>query len=133
MKVRTREWIEFADKDWEVVECIKDNQRLDSMIAFHGQQMTEKYIKAVLEEYNVVFKRIHKLALLYNLLPVIVSQKIIIPEEFLYILDSVYIDTRYPADLGLLPNGEMSNSERAKFLNIITELHNIFEKYFSTI
>jgi len=133
MKDRTKEWIDFADKDWEVVECIKDNPRLDSMIAFHGQQMTEKYLKAILEENSVSFQKTHHLAKLYDLVSENETNQFKIPEEYLDILDTVYIDTRYPSGSGLLPHGEMSESERAKFLNIITELHNIFEKYFSTI
>jgi HEPN domain-containing protein len=130
---RTKVWINYAEKDWEVVESIKDNVRLDSMIAFHGQQMTEKYLKAILEENCIPFQKTHHLAKLYDLLPESITDNLKVSEEYLDILDTVYIDTRYPADIGLLPHGEMSEQERVKFLAIIFEIHIIFVKYLESI
>lgn len=132
MKNKTKAWIEYAEKDLEVIGCIKSNPNLDRMIAFHGQQMTEKLLKAVLEENEILFPKIHNLTKLYDLFPEAIKTIIFIPEESLLILDSVYIDTRYPADIGLLPKGNMTNEERKKFLKIIYDIYEILESYFKS-
>jgi len=48
-----------------------------------------------------------------------------ISEEVLDQINQVYIDTRYPADFGLLPEGKPSISKVKEFLN---EAENIFNK-----
>lgn len=131
MKEKTKAWIEYAEKDLEVIECIKTIPDLDCMMTFHGQQMTEKLLKAVLEENDILFPKIHNLAKLFDLLPENVRTKILIQEESLLILDSVYIDTRYPADLGLLPKGNMTTEEREKFLTIIYDIHHSINSFFN--
>lgn len=132
MKNKTKAWIEYAEKDLEVIDCIKSNPNLDRMIAFHGQQMAEKFLKAVLEENEILFPKIHNLTKLYDLFPEEIKTIIFIPEESLLILDSVYIDTRYPADIGLLLKGNMTDEERKKFLKIIYGIYEILKSYFKS-
>ena len=72
----TKEWIEKADHDLGSAKLIYLHipQYFDT-IAFHCQQATEKYLKAMLVFYDVEFQRSHNLVYLLDLL----SQKIDIP------------------------------------------------------
>jgi HEPN domain-containing protein len=58
---------------------------------------------------------------LYN----IVKDKILAKFEtdLLIILDQLYIDSRYPGELGLLPNGKPSVSEGGIFFNLAKEIY----------
>jgi len=58
--------------------------------------------------------------MLYN----IVSDKILLDVniELLIILDQLYIDSRYPGELGLLPNGKPSLTEGNQFNNFAKDI-----------
>ena len=51
MKKITKEWLKVANDDLAVIEKIIDDNRLTNMVAFHSQQVVEKSLKAILEEY----------------------------------------------------------------------------------
>jgi HEPN domain-containing protein len=68
MKLETQEWIEKAEGDLKVAR--REAQTVDPVyeaVCFHAQQCAEKYMKAILEEHNVVFPRIHDLIALMSL------------------------------------------------------------------
>ena len=68
MKPETREWLEKAEGDLKVAR--REAQTTDPVydaVCFHAQQCAEKYLKALLEEHNVIFPRIHDLVALLNL------------------------------------------------------------------
>ena len=74
------------------------------MVAFHSQQAIEKCIKALLEFEEKHVPKIHKLqTLIFKL-----DYELHIEDKILVELDDLYIDARYPTDLGLLPNGKPS-------------------------
>jgi HEPN domain-containing protein len=90
------EWIEKADHDLGSAKLIYLHipQYFDT-IAFHCQQATEKYLKAILHYYDVEFQRSHNLVYLLDLL----SQKIDIPEEVYnkaILLNGFSVQIRYP-------------------------------------
>jgi HEPN domain-containing protein len=67
MKPETQEWIEKAEGDLKVAR--REMQTADPVyeaVCFHAQQCAEKYLKAVLEERNVAFPKIHDLVALLN-------------------------------------------------------------------
>jgi HEPN domain-containing protein len=68
MKPETQEWIEKAEGDLKVAQ--RERQTVDPVydaVCFHTQQCAEKYLKALLEEHNTAFPRIHDLVTLLNL------------------------------------------------------------------
>jgi HEPN domain-containing protein len=72
MKADTREWVKYAEGDYDAA-CLLMRSRKKSTanaIGFHCQQSVEKYLKARLEEAGLAIPKIHLLALLKSLAPV---------------------------------------------------------------
>ena len=70
MKADTREWVRYAEDDYDVA-CLLARSRKKSMgnaIGFHCQQCVEKYLKARLEEAGLPVPNVHGLAGLLKLL-----------------------------------------------------------------
>ncbi len=96
MKPETAEWIDKAEGDWKVAQ--REMQTADpvwDVVCFLAQQCAEKYLKAFLEEHNVVFQKTHDLVVLLNLsgewLPELDSQR-----RQLARLSTFGIAARYP-------------------------------------
>ena len=109
MKQLTREWLNAAGDDLITIENLLDNPILTNIIAFHSQQAIEKSIKAIIEEFGIAFTKTHNLqTLLIRIEEVILISfnELIISE-----LDRLYIDARYPGDLGLMPHGKPTLEE----------------------
>ena len=109
MKQLTREWLNAAGDDLITIENLLDNPILTNIVAFHSQQAIEKSIKAIIEEFGISFTKTHNLqTLLIRIEQVILMSfnELIISE-----LDRLYIDARYPGDLGLMPHGKPTLEE----------------------
>jgi HEPN domain-containing protein len=104
MKQTTQEWINSAASDLLVIEKIIDSPDLTHLLAFHAQQAIEKGLKALIEEAELKVIKTHSLSYLLNK----VEKQYILEydEDTINTLDQLYIDARYPGDLGLLPNGK---------------------------
>ncbi len=113
MKKLTEEWLKAAEDDLCVIERIGRDEHLTHMIAFHAQQAVEKSLKAAIEEYELGSVRVHSLERLLE----IVKPHVEIDADLLLIdmLDKLYVDARYPGNLGLLPNGMPSLAHAEKF------------------
>lgn len=113
MREITGEWLAAASLDLETIAAIIDNDNLTGIVAFHAQQAMEKTLKAALEEARVEFPKVHKLQTLFALLPERFRQGY----DLLLVktLDGLYIEARYPGELGLLPNGKPSRDDAKKF------------------
>ena len=83
------------------------------MVAFHSQQCIEKSLKAVMEEYGIDLVKIHNLERLLTIVKnhVKIDVDIVLIEK----MDKLYIDSRYPADFGLLPDGKPSIEDAEEF------------------
>jgi len=112
MKAMTKEWIKAAYDNLMAIEVLLDNSHLTHIVAFHSQQCIEKLFKAVLEEYEIETPKIHKLVELQAIMPI---QSIDFDNDILALLDKLYIDSRYPSDFGLLPNGKPSKEDAYMF------------------
>lgn len=87
-------------------------EHLTPVVSFHAQQVVEKSFKAYLEEKKVPFRKIHDVVTLYGMLSdELPNLDMVILER----LDDLYIDARYPGELGLLPNGKSSVDDAWKF------------------
>lgn len=104
MRRQTEAWLASARDDLSVVEEILDNENLTHMVAFHCQQSIEKSFKAVLEEYDQIVPRIHDLITLRTLAEKHI--RVTIESAHLNQMNELYMDARYPSDLGLLPSGK---------------------------
>ena len=128
MRDITQQWLNYAETDLKTCEEILSNDFLTNVVAFYPQQGVEKCFKAIIEENNLQLPRIHSLSRLYGTV-----QKIIIFEvnqEMLQKSDTVYTTSRYPSDLGLIPDGNPS-IELAKQLYEFAK--NIYYKTIETI
>ena len=98
-----KEWLNSASGDVETIGEIIDNSNLTHIVAFHSQQCIEKSIKSILEYYEVNIPKTHSILKLSKLAE---SYFDIEDKEMADELDKLYIDTRYPGDFGLLPDGK---------------------------
>ena len=104
MKKISDEWLKAAADDLSVIAKIISDDHLTHMVAFHSQQAIEKSLKAVMEEFEIDQIKIHNLERLLELVSGHIKPEINI--MIIEKLDKLYIDARYPADLGLLPDGK---------------------------
>ena len=118
------EWLKAAEDDLTVLQSIGDNPEITNMSAFHAQQAVEKSIKAYLEAKDLKIPKTHKIQTLIDLSGLDFGD-----DELIQLLDMLYIDSRYPGDLGLMPYGKPT-LEDAKVLcdfavRIYTEIKTI--------
>lgn len=70
MKPSTREWIEKAESDYQLAMALSRRRKIvfHDQQCFHCQQSAEKYLKARLEEANILPPKTHDLKKLLSLL-----------------------------------------------------------------
>src|SRR2546423_873703 len=70
MKPSTVEWIEKTESDYQLAVSLSPRRKLTfyDQAGFHAQQSAEKYLKARLEEADILSPRTHDLEKLLNLL-----------------------------------------------------------------
>jgi len=90
-------------------ESTLQNEFLTHIVAFHAQQAVEKCFKAIIEEKEDNLPRIHDLTRLYNKISDYIDFNIEIIS--LNMLDSIYTTSRYPGDIGIIPDGKPSIEE----------------------
>ncbi len=112
MRTFTKEWLNASKDDLLTIEEIIDNPHLTHIVAFHAQQSVEKSMKAILEENEIDIPKIHKLLNLYNKVSFALED---LDEDIMSILDGLYIESRYPGDMGLLPHGKPSIDDAKVF------------------
>jgi HEPN domain-containing protein len=112
----TQDWLISAESDLLLIRGIMGQQDLTHLLAFHSQQVIEKSFKAIIEEFELGFYKIHSLETLYNKVKDRFKPGINI--DLLASLDQLYIDSRYPGELGLLPDGKPSIDESEEFFNL---------------
>lgn len=125
MKATTSAWLSAAKDDLLLIEQIYQNEQLTHLVAFHAQQAIEKSFKAVLEEFEASVPRIHSLE---TLLPKIQARfNFTANFELLEDLDKLYIDARYPGDLGLLPYGKPTLADALSFKDVAGDVYSSIE------
>jgi len=96
-----------------VINKMSGDEYLTNAVAFHCQQLVEKSFKAVIEEYGDKLLKTHNLETLYNEVTKLISLDL--DPAGLELLDSVYIEARYPVALGLLPYGKPTLKDASSF------------------
>ena len=130
MKSITAAWMASAQDDLVLIRVIANNETLTHLVAFHAQQAIEKSFKAVLEECEHQVPKMHALE---TLLPKVLRHlEFSFPLDLLEDLDKLYIDARYPGDLGLLPNGKPTVDEARSFLELAEQIHQTCRRFLSS-
>lgn len=113
------EWLKAANDDLKLIEKIQNEADLTHLIAFHSQQAVEKSLKALFEYKNQEVPKIHSLNKLFDL-----YREITVDEQNMIItLDSLYIESRYPGDLGLLPYGKPTIKDSTLFYEFAKNIY----------
>jgi HEPN domain-containing protein len=120
-----QEWLKSAISDLETIEEIIDNEHLTHVVAFHSQQCVEKSFKSLLEYHEMDIPKIHSILKLSKMVQQYLTIK---DKDMLDELDKLYIDSRYPGDFGLLPNGKPSIEKVNKFYEFAKEIYESVKK-----
>lgn len=123
MKKITEEWIAKAEKDYLVaIRELKAKPPATEAVCFHAQQCIEKYMKAILQEGDVEFEKIHDLDILLGqcmeFMPELESYR-----DELIKLSTYAVDVRYP---GL----DVSEEEATKCVEIMEEVRKVIRRFF---
>jgi len=121
MKLITKEWLRRARDDLDVAKEIIVREHLTNMVAFHSQQAVEKSLKAIIEEFEIGFVKIHNLERLLGMVRKQISLDVDL--DIIKRLDEVYISTRYPGDLGLLPSGKPTIQDAKELFDFADALY----------
>lgn len=127
MKEISRQWLNFATDDLDTIKEIIGIEHLTNIVAFHCQQCIEKSFKAFLEENELDIPKVHDLAKLYGEVNKIKDFEF--DKDILDIFSRVYIEARYPSELGLLPGGKPTIEETKKFYEFTKYVYTEIEKY----
>ena len=117
-KKQAREWLLSAYADLKNIQYILNDEFLTHVVAFHSQQAIEKSLKATLEDGDKDVPKVHKLQNLISK----VDLSIDVNDEIIMILDELYIESRYPGDMGLLPNGKPRVEDAKEFYAFASSL-----------
>ena len=98
-------WLQYAFDDLKSAQVLL-KEKIYNMVCFHSQQVAEKMFKSLIASYNKEIPRTHNLIRLHNICEDLYEDKLEIDNEALIFLNDVYIDSRYPADFGILPSGQ---------------------------
>jgi HEPN domain-containing protein len=121
MRKATAEWLKSAEMDLENVGQIIHLEHLTPVAAFHAQQCVEKCLKAVLEEHLKKVPKDHSTLRLYGLINELVSMDMDL--GVLTDLDDLYIASRYPGELGLLPSGRPTLEDVRKYFEVAKSIY----------
>jgi len=117
----SKEWIKTSYLDIESMRYILDVEHLSPVTAFHAQQSIEKSFKAVMIKNNIKIPKQHDLLRLHNL----IQNNITIDNyDLLDVLNELYIDSRYPGEMGLLPNGKPTLEDAKEFYEFALDIFN---------
>ncbi len=121
MKQITKDWLTAAEDDLLAAKTLSNKTRLTNLVSFHCQQCLEKCFKAMIEEQDKPSIKSHDLIRLQ----LNANIKLSVSETILLsIINEVYIDARYPGDLGLLPHGKPTIPESEAFIEFCDTIFN---------
>lgn len=117
-----KEWLKASIMDLNLIKEIINNKNLTTMTAFHSQQSIEKTLKAILEYHNQCVPKIHQIKKLFKLTEQYINIDVKI--EIVLKIDTLYIESRYPGDMGLLPYGKPTIEDSEEFYNYAVMIFN---------
>ena len=130
MKRASEQWMESAEMDIGNIEQIIRREDLTPVAAFHSQQCVERCFKAVLEEHAKKVPKEHSTLKLYGLAKEWIPFEV--DMEILTDLDGLYIESRYPGELGLLPNGKPTLADAQQFYAFAQSVYRQIKRMLNT-
>ncbi len=124
MKKSTRAWLELADRDLKAAIKLAEDEHLANLALFHCQQCIEKCLKAILEEHETKPPQIHSIHRLNEIIQEKIGVSLHLSNEEMDHIDNIYIDTRYPGSLGLLPSGFPTQKQALEVATIAQKAFN---------
>lgn len=109
-------WLDYAGEDMQAAEVLY-NEGVYRLSSFHAQQVVEKALKGLLWSKRMHPPKIHDVVILYQKARECHPYLVLDVDE-LEFLNSLYVESRYPADLGLLPKGMPTRADAEKALGI---------------
>jgi HEPN domain-containing protein len=103
-------WLQNAADDLKSTKLLLE-ERIYNIACFHAQQTVEKLFKAFIAAYDQPIPRTHNLIRLHKICEDLSEDKLELDNDKLILLNDVYIDSRYPADFGVLPSGQPGEQE----------------------
>jgi len=125
MKEIIEKWKSYAEEDLKAAEDLF-NMGYFRASCFYSHQAIEKILKAILIKYENKIIKTHDLKYLYKTLKKYIKKEV--DKRYINFLNSIYIDSRYPTDLGLLPSGEPLKEDAEKALKYAKELFKVLKK-----
>jgi len=113
MKDETRAWMDYAAENLAVAELCLAHDHLNACL-HNAQQAVEKFLKALMVEHELPFKKTHAVFVLWQSLTHH-GLETALTEEDCALLDSVFMPSRYPL-FSILPD---SMPDRETFENCI--------------
>lgn len=113
-------WFDCASEDMQAAEVLY-GQGIYRLSSFHAQQAVEKALKGLLWNVRINPPKTHDLVILYRRVREYHPQLWLDTDE-LEFLNSLYVESRYPADLGLLPKGVPTGSDAERTLEIARKI-----------
>lgn len=94
MRDETGAWLSYADENLDIAVLALDHGHLNACLQ-NSQQAVEKYLKAMMVEYNLEFRRTHSIR---ELLGLLAAQGIVlsVSEDEMDLIDSIYLPSKYP-------------------------------------
>lgn len=120
MKPAVAKWLEFAEIDLQAAKVLLKEGGLTPVVCFHSHQSVEKSLKALVESKALNPRKSHDLIMLYGQ----VEDMVRADEDTLAKLNQIYIDTRYPASLGSLPEGLPAVEDAEEFYEFARDIFN---------
>jgi len=103
-------WLQYAADDLKSSKVLL-SEGVYNIACFHAQQAVEKMLKAFIAAYERPIPRTHNLIRLHKICEDLLGSKLELDDEKLLLLNDIYIDSRYPADFGVLPSGQPGEQE----------------------
>jgi HEPN domain-containing protein len=114
-------WLEFAWADLQAAEELLEHEHLSGISCFHAQQCVEKTFKAVLEEFGRSVPKIHDVLVLGRQVEELLS--VTYEERMFDDLNKLYIESRYPEEVGLLPYGKPTVDDARRLVGFAAEVY----------
>jgi len=98
-----------------------ESRTLNSVVSFHSEQSIEKCFKGILIYREQPFSRIHDIKRLHKS----VDDIVLLNEDemqTLLMINELYTDSRYPGDMGLLPDGKPTLEDAREFYEFAQDI-----------
>jgi HEPN domain-containing protein len=111
-------WLIYAREDYEALDLLSSSN-LHRTICFHSQQLAEKSIKAAPFEKEIKVPRTHNITYLLSLFDL----NFPIEKSDMEFLSTIYIESRYPPDIGLLSSGDPAKDDADRAIRIAKNIY----------